>query len=206
MRCPGAVVAVAISLDGAVSLQTVGDGAAKGICGTGLVSAVAQLLEREVMDATGRLLDAAEIVVPALRARVFSLGREPAFALTEDRRVYISQKDIRTLQLAKAAVRTGIDTLLSLTALEPDGLDALRLAGNFGAGLDARAAMRIGLIPPMDLGKVDVVGNAALKGAVMSLLSEECIRRSDTAARGARFIELGGRPEFQSRFTEALLF
>ena len=203
---PGAVVAVAISLDGAVSLQTVGDGAAKGICGTGLVSAVAQLLEREVMDATGRLLDAAGIVVPALRARAFSLGREPAFALTEDRRVYISQKDIRTLQLAKAAVRTGIDTLLSLTALEPDGLDALRLAGNFGAGLDARAAMRIGLIPPMDLGKVDVVGNAALKGAVMSLLSEECIRRSDTAARDARFIELGGRPEFQARFTEALLF
>jgi len=203
---PGAVVSVGIGLDGAVSLQTVGGVAAQGICGTGLVSAVAQLLEREVMDATGKLLDGPEIILPALRGRVFSLGGESAFALTEDRRVYISQKDIRTLQLAKAAVRTGIDTLLALTALEPDRLDSLRLAGNFGAGLDARAAMRIGLIPPMEVDKVDVVGNAALKGAVMSLLSRECTRRSDSIARGTRFIELGARPEFQVRFMEAMLF
>ena len=203
---PGAIVAVSIGLDGSVRHKTVADAAPQGICGTGLVSAVAQLLEREVIDATGRLLDSAEITLPALRARVFSLGGEPAFALSEDRRVYISQKDIRTLQLAKGAVRTGVDTLLSLTGIEADGLDALRLAGNFGAGLDARAAMRIGIIPPMDLAKVEVVGNAALRGAVMALLSRECVDRAERAARGARFVELGGKPEFQARFMEAMLF
>jgi len=203
---PGAIVAVSIGLDGSVRHKTVADAAPQGICGTGLVSAVAQLLDREVIDATGRLLDSAEITLPALRARVFSLGGEPAFALSEDRRVYISQKDIRTLQLAKGAVRTGVDTLLSLTGIEADGLDALRLAGNFGAGLDARAAMRIGIIPPMDLAKVEVVGNAALRGAVMALLSRECVDRAERAARGARFVELGGKPEFQARFMEAMLF
>jgi uncharacterized 2Fe-2S/4Fe-4S cluster protein (DUF4445 family) len=203
---PGAVVAVGIDLDGSIRLQTVDDAEAQGICGTGLVSAVAQLLEREVVDATGRLLDGSEIVIAALRRRVFSQAGEPAFALTEDRRVYISQKDIRTLQLAKGAVRTGIDTLLSITGVPADGLDALRLAGNFGAGLDARAAMRIGLVPPMDLDKVQVVGNAALKGAVMSLLSREDAGRADSAASGSRFIELGGKPEFQARFMEAMLF
>jgi uncharacterized 2Fe-2S/4Fe-4S cluster protein (DUF4445 family) len=203
---PGAVVAVDIELDGTVQVRTVDNVEAQGICGTGLISAVAQLLEREVIDATGRLQDGSEIVIPALRGRVFSQGGEPAFALTEDRRVYLSQKDIRTLQLAKGAVRTGIDTLLSITGIPADGLDALRLAGNFGAGLDARAAMRIGLVPPMELEKVHGVGNAALKGAVMSLLSRENALRSDNAATGARFIELGSRPEFQARFMEAMLF
>ena len=203
---PGAIVAVRIGLDGSVSIQTVGDAAPQGVCGTGLVSAVAQLLEHEVLDATGRLVDAAELTVPSLRERLFSLGGEPAFALSEDRRVYISQKDIRTLQLAKGAVRTGIDTLLDVSGISADGLDALRLAGNFGAGLDAPAAMRIGLVPPMDLAKVQVVGNAALRGAVMALLSREVVERSQSAARGARFIELGAKPEFQTRFMEAMLF
>ena len=97
-------------------------------------------------------------------------------------------------------------TLLEHAGLTADSLDHLRLAGNFGAGLDAAAAMRIGLIPPMDLAKVEVVGNAALRGAVMALLSRDYSRRSETAARGARFIELGGKPEFQARFMEAMLF
>jgi uncharacterized 2Fe-2S/4Fe-4S cluster protein (DUF4445 family) len=203
---PGAVVAATLGFDGAVQLQTVGDASPLGLCGTGLVSAVAQFLEREVVDATGRLLDPHEVAAPGLRSRLFSLGGEPAFALSEDRRVSITQKDIRTLQLAKGAVRTGMDTLLDLTGVSADELDELRLAGNFGAGLDARAAMRIGLVPPMDLAKVHVVGNAALRGAVMALLSQECSRRSENAARGARFIELGGKPEFQARFMEAMLF
>ncbi|HVP20111.1 MAG TPA: ASKHA domain-containing protein [Spirochaetia bacterium] len=203
---PGAVVAAAFGAGGDVRLQTVGDAAPQGICGTGLVSAVAQLLEREIVDETGRLRDPSEIPAPALGSRIFSQNGEPAFALSEDRRVYITQKDIRTLQLAKGAVRTGIDTLLDLTNIPADELDALRLAGNFGAGLDAAAAMRIGLIPPMDLAKVDVVGNAALRGAVMALLSREQSRKAANAARGARFIELGAKPEFQTRFMEAMLF
>ncbi|HVO40700.1 MAG TPA: ASKHA domain-containing protein [Spirochaetia bacterium] len=203
---PGAVTAATVSWDGAVSLQVVGDIPPRGICGTGLVSAVAQLLEREVLDATGRLVDQSEAPTPGLGARIFPLGSEPAFALSDDRKVYVSQKDIRTLQLAKGAVRTGIDTLLELTGLAEDGLSAVRLAGNFGAGLDAGAAMRIGLIPPMDLAKVHVVGNAALRGAIRALLSRPCFRRSEEAARRTRFVELGGKPEFQNRFMEAMLF
>jgi uncharacterized 2Fe-2S/4Fe-4S cluster protein (DUF4445 family) len=120
--------------------------------------------------------------------------------------VYISQGDIRTLQLAKGAVRTGIETLLEVSGVAVEGLDVLRLAGNFGAGLDAWAAMRIGLIPTMDLARVEVVGNAALRGAIMVLLSRECGRKSESAACNARFIELGGKPEFQARFMESMLF
>jgi len=202
----GAIVAVSIGGGGELSLQVVGDSQPRGICGTGLISAIAALLDRGVIDETGRLLDPGEIADPGLAARVFPLGSELAFALSDDRRVYISQNDVRKLQLAKGAVRTGIDTLLDVTGMPCESLDAVRLAGNFGAGLDARAAMRIGLIPPMDLEKVEVVGNAALKGAILVLLSREQWRRSESAARNALFIELGGKPEFQARFAEAMMF
>ena len=202
----GAIVAVSIGGGGEISLQVVGDSQPRGICGTGLISAIAALLDRGVIDETGRLLDPGEVADPGLAARVFPIGSELAFALSEDRRVYISQNDVRKLQLAKGAVRTGIDTLLDVTGMPREGLDAVRLAGNFGAGLDARAAMRIGLIPPMDLAKVEVVGNAALKGAILVLLSREQWRKSESAARNALFIELGGKPEFQARFAEAMMF
>ncbi len=159
-----------------------------------------------MVDATGRIVDPAEVDVPALRERIFQLGSEPAFGLSEDRSVYVSQTDIRKLQLAKGAVRTGIETLLETSGLGAEHLDALRLAGNFGAGLDARAAMRIGLIPPMDLDRVQVVGNAALRGAVMVLLSRDQWRAAQSAAANARFVELGGRPEFQARFMDSMMF
>ena len=171
----------------------------RGICGTGLIAGIAELLNRGVVDSTGRIVDPAEVEPPRLRQRIFQLGNEPAFALSEDRAVYVSQTDIRKLQLAKGAVRTGIETLA-------ENLDALRLAGNFGAGLDARAAMRIGLIPPMDLERVQVVGNAALRGAVMVLLSRDSWRASQSAARNTRFVELGGKPEFQARFMDSMMF
>jgi len=202
----GAITDVDITAEGAVNLQVVGGGAARGICGTGLVAGVAELLNRGVVDSTGRIADPSEIPEAAVRQRIFQAGSEPAFALTEDRSVYLSQNDIRKLQLAKGAVRTGIETLLEHSGLSADGLDSLRLAGNFGAGLDAAAAMRIGLIPPMDLEKVQVVGNAALRGAIMVLLSRERWRAAQGASRAVRFIELGATPEFQNRFMESMMF
>jgi uncharacterized 2Fe-2S/4Fe-4S cluster protein (DUF4445 family) len=202
----GAIFDVSIREDGTVDTRVVGDGIPRGLCGTGLIAGIAELLDMGVVDTTGRIVDAAEIAPPALRNRIFSLGNEAAFAIGDDRSVYISQNDIRKLQLAKGAVRTGIDTLLEASGVPVERLDALRLAGNFGAGLDSWSAMRIGLIPPMDLGRVEVVGNAALRGAVMVLLSREHGRRAQSAARNARFVELGGKPEFQNRFMDAMLF
>jgi uncharacterized 2Fe-2S/4Fe-4S cluster protein (DUF4445 family) len=202
----GAVTGVTFDADGAPRCAVVGGGRPRGICGTGLVSAIAALLDRGVIDATGRLVDPEELPDAAGRSRRFVRNGEAAFALSDDRRVFIAQGDVRKLQLAKAAVRTGIETLLELTGVAKDGLDAVRLAGNFGAGLDARAAMRIGLIPAFDPARVEVVGNAALRGAVLTLLSRAHGRMAERAARTARFVELGGKPEFQARFAEALLF
>jgi len=202
----GAITDVEISAQGGVNLQVVGGGPARGICGTGLIAGIAELLNRGVVDSTGRIADPSDIPEPAVRSRLFEAGGEPAFALTEDRGVYLSQNDIRKLQLAKGAVRTGIETLLEHSGLTAETLDSLRLAGNFGAGLDAAAAMRIGLIPPMNLDKVQVVGNAALRGAIMVLLSRERGASARRASRLTRFVELGATPEFQTRFMESMLF
>jgi uncharacterized 2Fe-2S/4Fe-4S cluster protein (DUF4445 family) len=202
----GAIYGVSIAADGTVDLKVVGDGSPRGICGTGLISGIAELLDHGVVDDSGRIVDPGEIELPALRDRIFTAGSEPAFALSSDRTVYISQNDIRKLQLAKGAVRTGVETLLEVSGVPVASLDALRLAGNFGAGLDPRAAMRIGLIPAMDIGRVEVVGNAALRGAILVLLSREHRRRSESAARNTEFVELGGRPEFQARFMESMVF
>ncbi len=202
----GAVYGVQITEDGQVTTSVVGDGHPKGICGTGLIAGIAELLERGVIDTTGRIVDSSDVPAPRLRERLFTAGSEPAFALSDDRSVYISQGDVRKLQLAKGAVRTGIETLLEVSGLAVGDLDSLRLAGNFGAGLDARSAMRIGLIPTMELSGVQVVGNAALRGALMALVSREKWRASQSASRVAKFIELGGKPEFQARFMDAIMF
>ncbi len=206
----GAITDVEITPSGAVNVQVVGGGPARGICGTGLIAGIAELLNRGVVDSTGRIADPSEVPEPAVRERIFQQagpqGSEPAFALSEDRSVYLSQNDIRKLQLAKGAVRTGIETLLEHSGLTADGLDSLRLAGNFGAGLDAAAAMRIGLIPPMNLDKVQVVGNAALRGAIMVLLSRQWWRSAQSASRATRFVELGATPEFQNKFMDSMMF
>jgi uncharacterized 2Fe-2S/4Fe-4S cluster protein (DUF4445 family) len=202
----GAVTAVSFDAGGTPRCTVVGDGHPRGICGSGLVSGIAALLDRGVIDATGRIVAREELPDETARARLFTRAGEAAFALSDDQRVFISQGDVRKLQLAKGAVRTGIETLLEVTGVATDGLDAVRLAGNFGAGLDARAAMRIGLIPALDPARVEVVGNAALRGAILVLLSRGYGRMAERAARQARFVELGGKPEFQARFAEAMMF
>jgi uncharacterized 2Fe-2S/4Fe-4S cluster protein (DUF4445 family) len=200
----GAVTRVAIAADGTVGLTVVGGGKPKGICGSGLISATAELLEAGVLEETGRLAAPEEVSLPLLRQRLFHMDKMAAFRLSPD--VYITQRDIRELQLAKAAIRTGIDLLLVETGVQLDELGRIRLAGNFGSGVDIPATIRLGLIPMVPVEKVDVVGNAALRGASLALISREYRRRAAAVHRHCRFLELAARPDFQTRFSSALMF
>jgi uncharacterized 2Fe-2S/4Fe-4S cluster protein (DUF4445 family) len=169
---------------------------------------VAQLLDAGLLEASGRLADPDEVSNPKLKERFFKLDKITAFRLTENggEEVYISQKDIRELQLAKGAIRTGIDMLLAETGVEVEALKKVRLAGNFGSGVDIGATIRIGLIPEVAIEKVDVVGNAALRGASLVLVSREYRRKAESIYRGCRFLELAAKPEFQTRFASSMFF
>ncbi len=202
----GAVYGVSIPEDGAVVALVIGGKSPKGLCGTGLVTAVSEMLARGIVDVSGRLAPPGASLSGGSRERIIVERGERAFLISEEGNVLISQTDVRKLQLAKAAVRTGIETLLEVAGVTAEGLDAVFLAGNFGAGLDTAAAMRIGLVPQFNPAKVRSVGNAALRGAVLALLSLEFAEKAESAARNAKFIELGGRPEFQARFVDAMAF
>jgi uncharacterized 2Fe-2S/4Fe-4S cluster protein (DUF4445 family) len=201
----GAITHVAVLPDG-VRCRVLGNGPGRSICGTALIMAVAGMLERGVIDETGRIVDAADVPDASLRERLFARDGQPAFALTDDRDVFITQKDVRELQLAKAAIRTAIESLLAESGIAWSDVDRVHLAGNFGAGMSVSAEMRIGLLPPGPIERVDAVGNAALRGAALVLLSRSSRDLAAEAAGACRFVELAGRPEFQERFAEAMLF
>jgi uncharacterized 2Fe-2S/4Fe-4S cluster protein (DUF4445 family) len=200
----GAVTGFRILPDGELDLAVVGGGRPKGICGSGLISGIAELLEAGLLDSSGRLAPPEEVERPELASRVFRMDKMPAFRLSDG--VYITQKDIRELQLAKGAIRTGIDMMLDVAGLGPQDLAHIRLAGNFGSGVDIRKTIRLGLIPDVPAEKVDVVGNAALRGAALALVSKEYRDRAVRVHRRCRFLELAARPDFQMRFTSSMFF
>ena len=200
----GAVTGFRILPDGGLDLAVVGGGRPKGLCGSGLISGIAELLEAGLLEPSGRLLPPEEVARPELAARLFREEKMLAFRLSD--RVFITQRDIRELQLAKGAIRTGIDLLLDAAGVSPESLARIRLAGNFGSGLDIRKTMRLGLIPELPVEKVDVVGNAALRGAALALVSREYRDRAARIHRRCKFLELAARPDFQVRFASSMFF
>jgi len=181
---PGAIEAV--SFDGAgLQVQTVGGAPARGICGSGLLDAVAALRAAGRMDWQGRLAGGAVAATLA-----------PGVAMT--------QKDVRALQLAKGAIRSGADLLLQVAGLRPADLDEVLLAGAFGNYLRVESALAIGLLPPVPVERVRPVGNAAAAGARLALLSASARNRAERLARVVRPVDLATHPDFEQIFLDAL--
>jgi len=137
-----------------------------------------------------------------LTAFVIARGAETATG----KDIVLTQGDIRQVQLAKGAIRSGIETLQRVTQTPNDGIDGLMLAGGFGNYLSVRSAIRVGLIPPLPPDRVTYVGNAAGLGAQMALVSETERRRADELARRVRHVSLATHPDFQEIFLAAVQF
>lgn len=191
---PGAICHVEIEADGSAEIKTIDGQPPVGICGTGLVEAAAELLRRGFLDETGRL------------AKRYAKEGYP-LAYTEDGKVImLTQKDIRELQLAKAAVRAGITILVHKYGIEWDEIGHVFLAGGFGYGMESEKAARIGLLPGALLDKVEIVGNAALLGARMYLTVSDADRRIEAIRRVSRETALAREPEFQDCYVDAMYF
>ncbi|WP_374712730.1 ASKHA domain-containing protein [Symbiobacterium terraclitae] len=195
---PGAIEAVQFDgTDLSVTVIPGPGGTVRGICGSGLLDAAAALRQAGLLDWRGRFTatgPAAHRIAPDGRA----VELAPAVRLT--------QQDVRALQLAKGAIRTGVDLLLQEAGIGAGALDEVLLAGAFGNYLRRESAVAVGLLPPVPPERIRPVGNAAIAGAKLVLLSRSARARAEALARSARFVELATHPAFEEVFMEALNF
>jgi uncharacterized 2Fe-2S/4Fe-4S cluster protein (DUF4445 family) len=169
-----------------------------GICGSGIIEVIAEMYLAGVIDQDG-VVDGS---LAAKTGRVIEHGRTYTYVLHDN--IVITQNDVRAIQLAKAALRAGIDLLIDHAGATD--LDDIRLAGAFGAHIDPLHAMVLGLVPDCPLEGVRSVGNAAGGGAVRALLSRTLRTELESAARSVVKIETATEPNFQALFVQAMGF
>jgi uncharacterized 2Fe-2S/4Fe-4S cluster protein (DUF4445 family) len=203
-----------VSLDGgALRLHTIGEAPAQGICGSGIIDAIAALLEAGIIDWTGLIdVERRDRLPSALRERVVMRGEERLVILAARgeagavQEIVLSQEDVRQVQLCKGAIASGIAMLQHVAGVRDDQVTELMLAGGFGNYLGIRSALRIGLIPALPEGRIRYVGNAAALGAQLALVSETERARAETIATSIEHVSLAAHPDFQDIFVECMNF
>ncbi|MFC2164499.1 ASKHA domain-containing protein [Acidobacteriota bacterium] len=168
-------------------LHTIGNAAPRGICGTGLIDLVALFLEDGKISPSGAI---------ANKSKTISVAKNIA----------ITQKDIREIQLAVAAIKSGIRMILKVFRLKKEQLDGVFIAGAFGNYLNIDNAMKLGLLPNIDPEKISFIGNSSLAGARALLLSKEARTKTEAIIKKIQYISLATDPQFQDYFIDALEF
>lgn len=208
----GAIEGVAIH-GSVVELQIIEEAEAEGICGSGLIDAIAAMLDIGVIDETGRILELAEAVAAGVSKVIATrLQKTPngmQFVLQyryAKEPIVITQRDVREVQLAKGAISAGMQILMREMRITKDSLDRIFLAGAFGSYLKISSARRIGLLPNVPLEKIHSVGNAAGVGASMSVLAKPYEEECQVIAQTTRQIELSMHDSFQEEFVQCMNF
>jgi uncharacterized 2Fe-2S/4Fe-4S cluster protein (DUF4445 family) len=187
--------------DGKVEYQTIGRTPPTGLCGSGILDAVAQLYQAGILNRGGRM---------GIQDGVRVQEEERAFVLVpeedgdERSAITLTQKDIRQVQLAKGAIRTGIQVLLESKGLSDQDIDRVIIAGAFGTYIDVTSAMTIGMLPSLPIDQFRQVGNAAGKGAILALASRDKRFEAQAIARQVDYIELASSPAFMNIFTQSM--
>ncbi|HJX61200.1 MAG TPA: ASKHA domain-containing protein [Dehalococcoidia bacterium] len=213
---PGAVERVGDE-DGRLQLDTIGGAPPLGLCGSGLADAVAILLRRGLLLPTGRLVATDRLpaglspeLVDRLRQENGPDGRsQRRFVLYEDgasSSIFLTQPDIRQVQLAKAAIRIGVEVLMEETALRPEDIDGVFVGGAFGSSVRAESLLALGVLPEALRGRIHSAGNVAGMGAKLALMFPERFADARRVAHRLQHVQLGGRADFQERFSRHLGF
>jgi uncharacterized 2Fe-2S/4Fe-4S cluster protein (DUF4445 family) len=192
----GAIEGVKI-VDGEVQLTVIGDVEAVGLCGSGLVDAVAELVGAGILDHSGRF-------VLGSSAHLGKIGEENVFYLHQD--VFLSQRDVRELQFAKASIATGWQILCNDMGVDPTEISQVLLGGSFGSYLTAASAVKIGLVPKLPLLRIVSAGNVAGEGAKIAALSVTERAAAQAVLDEVRYVELSGRTDFNDLFIDQLAF
>src|SRR5881409_2077704 len=202
-----------VTVDDDIHVHTIGETAALGICGSGIIDLLAGLLDAGAIDWTGLIqVDGRDALPPRLRDRVVMRGEErqvivlrpgEAGALQE---IVLTQDDVRQVQLAKGAIASGVAMLQRVAGVPPERVAELMLAGGFGNYVSIESALRIGLIPPLPRERIRYVGNAASLGAQLCVLSETERARAEVVAGRIEHVSLAAHPDFEEIFVDAMNF
>ncbi|CAB5240653.1 unannotated protein [freshwater metagenome] len=210
----GAIETIKI-VDGDLVIGTIDDTKAIGICGSGLVDACACLVQLGLLDHSGRFVseEKAKEISPLLANRLVEREGERVFVLTWSREVgdlsdcvFLTQRDVRELQFAKAAIATGWALLLEEFGVAESEIQQVLLAGSFGSYLSPASAVKIGLVPKLPVMRIVSAGNVAGEGAKMVLLSAQERNGANALLDEIDYIELSDRSDFNDRFVERLSF
>jgi len=192
----GAIEGVKI-VDGEVQLTVIGDVEPAGLCGSGLVDAVAELVGAGILDHSGRF-------VLGSSERLGKIGEENVFHLADG--VFLSQRDVRELQFAKASIATGWQILCNDLGVDPAEISQVLLGGSFGSYLTAASAVKIGLVPRLPLTRIVAAGNVAGEGAKIAALSITERAAANAILDEVQYVELSGRGDFNDLFIDQLAF
>jgi len=206
----GAIEGVIIN-DDDIELDVIGNRPPHSICGSGLIDAVAAMLDLGIIDKTGRFVDSKKLkgkLSPAIFARIIEQDGQRAFVLvdTDEKKLVLTQKDIREVQLAKAAIRAGIKILQKKFGLKDCDIERILLAGAFGNYIRPQSALKIGLLHEVDLERIRFVGNAAAAGSQILLLSSRARKKALQLARKIEYVEIAHQPNFQTTFADCMSF
>jgi uncharacterized 2Fe-2S/4Fe-4S cluster protein (DUF4445 family) len=206
----GAIERVEVE-NGELAFKVIGNKEPVGVCGSGLVDLVAALVRNGVIDCGGRLLapeDMSGQVRDRFGKRIVCKPEGNEFIIYGDsgRELRLTQGDVRKIQLAKGAIRAGIEMLKDELGVANEDIEVVFIAGAFGNYISKRSAVAIGLLPPFPLERIKPVGNAAGAGAKLALLSRRERREAAEIAKKTAHVELGGRSAFQDAFAEAIGF
>ena len=190
----GAIEGVKI-VDGEVELTVIGDVEPVGLCGSGLVDAVAELVGAGILDHSGRF-------VLGSSEHLGKIGEENVFYLSDD--IFLSQRDVRELQFAKASIATGWQILCNDMGVDPTEISQVLLGGSFGSYLTAASAVKIGLVPKLALARIVSAGNVAGEGAKIAALSVTERAAASAVLDEVDYVELSGRTDFNDLFIDQL--
>lgn len=198
-----------------ITYKVIEDGKIRGICGSGLIDLIAELLKLGLINKSGKLIDREEAnseLSEEIRKRIIKGQRGNKFLLVKGKEtekgkpIYLTQKDIREVQLAKAAIYAGIKILLKEVNISLEDIQEIFLAGAFGNFIDKKSAVRIGLLPHLPLNKIESVGNAAGRGVEISLCSKKMREVGEEISKKVKYVELSSRSDFQEEFIKAISF
>lgn len=207
---PGAIEGVTINEDG-IKIKVIGNQEAIGICGSGLIEGIDQMKLAGIINKQGKMIDPEKdsSLSSHLRTRIRSGGKDGrefvlSYGEKEGADVFLNQRDIGELQLAKGAVCAGIKTLVSMVGISIMDLDSVVLSGTFATYLKARSILEIGLVPNISQDKIKAVGNAAHVGAMKALLNRTVFQDAVELANKVKHIELGGSKAFTNNFMRSM--